>query len=201
MSTDPGDTPTRTAGTSNLLHVIGRRVRSARRAASMTQSQLAESSGVSKRMIALVENGTGNASLATLGKIADGLSLPFGRLASDVQSPFSDRVIHATRVDAIYRSSTGSYGTLLLAANQPGPAELWDWFLMPGDVYHAEPDPLGSEELIQVRFGTLIVSIRDKDYRLDADDALRIESDRKYSFATSGPSPVRFVRVVTPARA
>ena len=191
--------PPRPVDAADLLQRIGERVRSARRAAELTQAQLAERSGVSKRMLALIENGLGNASLATLDKIAVGLGITFSALVAAPTRADASVVVHEAEIEALYSSAAGSRALFLVAASHAGPAELWDWLLAPGDSYEAETDPQHSEELIQVRYGILDVAVAGRVHRLATDDAIRIESDQPYSYRNPGLSPTRFIKVVVPA--
>lgn len=55
--------------------VIGARIRTARRAARLTQEQLAELAGTSTRTVRDIEKGTGSASLGVVERVAAVLGL------------------------------------------------------------------------------------------------------------------------------
>lgn len=55
--------------------VIGARIRTARRAAHLTQEQLAELAGTSTRTVRDIEKGTGSASLGIVARVAAALGL------------------------------------------------------------------------------------------------------------------------------
>ena len=61
--------------TMNTPEEIGTRIRTARRAAQLTQEQLAELAGTSTRTVRDIEKGTGSASLAVVARIAETLGL------------------------------------------------------------------------------------------------------------------------------
>lgn len=56
-----------------LLHVLGERVRALRAARSLSRKVLAEQSGVSQRYLAQLEQGTGNISVVLLARVAEAL--------------------------------------------------------------------------------------------------------------------------------
>ena len=62
---------------------MGRRIKAARKKASMTQARLAEEIGMSEVHISNMESGTGNPSLATLVDIANVLSVSTDELLCD----------------------------------------------------------------------------------------------------------------------
>ncbi|HJC56860.1 MAG TPA: helix-turn-helix domain-containing protein [Candidatus Eisenbergiella intestinipullorum] len=62
---------------------LGRRIRAARKKASMTQGRLAEAVGISEVHISNMESGSGNPSLATLVDIANVLSVSADELLCD----------------------------------------------------------------------------------------------------------------------
>ena len=65
---------------SNLLRLVGERVREARARRGMTRKILARDSGVSERYIAQLEAGQGNPSLLVMLEIAQALDLPIEKL-------------------------------------------------------------------------------------------------------------------------
>src|SRR5512135_3029875 len=78
------------ASSSELVSVIGERVRARRHARGWTLDELAERSGVSRRMLVNVEQGTSNASIATLLRLSEalGIGLPALVAPGDGRSPF-----------------------------------------------------------------------------------------------------------------
>src|SRR5579859_7374589 len=58
-----------------LVSLIGERVRARRRARGWTLDELAQRSGVSRRMLVNVEQGVSNASIATLLRLAEALAI------------------------------------------------------------------------------------------------------------------------------
>src|SRR5688572_3096234 len=89
-----------------LAAAIGARVRHERQARGWTLAQLAEASGVSRRMLINVEQGAANPSVGTLLRITDALGVGLPALVEPPQS----RPIRITRHGdgaALWRSEAG----------------------------------------------------------------------------------------------
>lgn len=177
----------------------GNEVRRRRQAAGLTLQEFADASDLSRRMLGAIELGKANPSLATVGKLADGLQT---ELLTLLRSHRSGAVVvntpHASRDD--WASSDGSRATLAVVSSKRPPVEVWDWTLVPGDGYNAEPDPEGSEEMILVIEGMLSLTVDTALVgRLGAGASARLASDRQYSYRNDEAVPVRFIRIAHPA--
>src|SRR3989304_1555334 len=77
------------AADTSLVSLIGERVRARRHARGWTLDELAERSGVSRRMLVNIEQGVTNASIATLLRLSEalGLGLPSLVAPSDGETP------------------------------------------------------------------------------------------------------------------
>lgn len=179
-----------------LLRTVGRRAKVLRQHGGYTLDELSTRSGVSRRMIAMVEAGEANASLATLDKLARALGTDFATLVSE--RPLAPLVPEsAGDVLPVWEDGHGSNARLLAAWRATASTELWRWELAPGARYQAEPDPPGSEELILVSTGELVVEVGTDSFRLAPGGYLRLPSDREYAYANPGKKVAAFVRVVT----
>jgi transcriptional regulator with XRE-family HTH domain len=184
------------APTAAFVTRLGEQLRGRRKDAGLTVQQLAERSGLSRRMLTQIELGQANPSLATVDRLARALGTDFATLArDDVDAPLT---VHPPRARPdIWTSARGSRATLQVATTLGLPAELWEWELQPGDAYRAEPDPPGSEELFLVVDGVLtVVADGLEPVTLAAGASARLASDRRYAYENRGEHPVRFVRVV-----
>lgn len=81
------DTTAGTDSNSDLLRVLGDRVRQARARRGMTRKLLARDSGVSERYLAQIETGQGNISILLLLQIARALDLPVQELVREGPEP------------------------------------------------------------------------------------------------------------------
>lgn len=189
VGTDPA------APVSGLLRAVGTRVRARRQDRHLTLDELSERSGVSRRMITLLESGEANASLGTLDKLARALECGFADLAVGRRvAPLVPEAAESQQ--PVWEDGQGSSARLLVARSMVATTELWLWQLVPGGRYEAEADPPGSEEILLVRAGRLIVEVGDKEVPLVAGHYLRLPSDAPYAYRNPGARPADFLRVI-----
>ncbi|MBP2472896.1 transcriptional regulator with XRE-family HTH domain [Crossiella equi] len=188
MSTPPESGPT-----AEFLARLGREVRRRRQAAGLTVQALADAASLSRRLLTQVEQGTANPSLVTVDRLARALGVDFATLTA---APGVAPLHQSTPVE-VWASPRGSRAVLhVSSAHRQGP-ELWEWTLRPGEHYDAQPDPAGSEELLLVTGGTLVLEINGEPTPLAAGASARLASDRAYTYrAPEGTDEVTFVRVV-----
>ena len=180
---------------SELLLAIGGRARERRLDQHLTLDELSARSGVSRRMITMLEAGETNASIGTLDKLARALGLDFATLASvRPVPPLVPRTTHG--VSPAWQDGRGSAAHLLDSRSRALAVEFWQWELAGGARYDAEPDPPGSEELLVVHSGRLLVEIGHDRYVLRAGEHLRLPTDTAYAYVNPGRGVVRFERVV-----
>jgi transcriptional regulator with XRE-family HTH domain len=178
------------ASPQDLLDRIALRLRRERQAQGLTQAALAERSGVSPRMLALVEKAETNPSIATLAEIAGGLGIGFAELVAGGEDAPA-QVIAPPDFATMWQGPAGQ--ARLLASG--GAAELWDWTLVADGRYDASPDPAGTIEMILVLEGTLVLEVDENVLTVPAGHAVRLASDRPYAYRATGGT-LRLVKVV-----
>lgn len=176
-----------------LFQQVGVRARSLRLQRRLTLDELAARSGVSRRMVALLEAGEANPSIGTLDKLAQALEVDFGALVvGEGAAPFEP--VASGGLSPVWEDELGSSARLLVSRAASSRSELWQWELAPGARYDAEPDPAGSEEVIIVSSGRLLVEVAGETLELSEGGYLRLESDRPYGYSNPGPGRSRFIR-------
>jgi len=175
----------------SLQVIVGSNIRGQRQNLGLSQQALADRAGLSRRMVTLIEAGDGNASLATLDRLAEALNLTFARLTQ--ASDASDRHKPA---DLWQGKDKRSKARLLESCPARQEVELWSWSLAPGERYDAEPDPAGMRELVTVISGTLDLIIADGTNRLKAGQSASFASDQPYAYVNAGKSMLRFIKNV-----
>jgi transcriptional regulator with XRE-family HTH domain len=178
-------------GTSALAAAIGGRVRQERQARGWTLDQLAEATGVSRRMVVNVEQGAANPSVGTLLRISDALGIGLPALV-DSPRPKPVTVTRSGDGAALWSSPAGGRGVLVAGTGSPDVVELWDWLLEPGDQHESEAHASGTKELLQVREGSITVVVGDESFVLKAGDAVSFPGDTEHSYANPGGGPARF---------
>lgn len=180
---------------SELSAAIGAKVRAERQSREWTLDQLAEHSGVSRRMLINVEQGTANPSVTTLLRLSDALGIGLQALVAVPQTK-PVKVIRSGDAPALWTGPGGGRGVLLAGTTPPDILELWDWTLAPGDRHDSEAHVRGTKEILQVREGRVTVVVGDHTEVLDVDDAISFASDVAHSYANEGTEPARFALTV-----
>ena len=175
---------------------VGRRVRASRSGLGLTLDQLAERSGVSRRMIVNVEAGTSNASIATLLRLATALHVSLADLVVDAPDGQKVVVSEATGREPLWRGAAGGAAVLVAAADTPDMLELWDWTLGPDDTYESQAHRPGTHELIHVLSGQLTLTVGGIVHHLRTGDAASLVPDVPHSYGNRGRRPVRFTMTV-----
>lgn len=176
-----------------VLQYLSSNLRSYRQQAGLSQVALAEKSCVSRRMLAGIEAGDRNVSLAVLDKLADALNIAFTDL---IQAPEA-RGNHL--VGELAWQGRQPESQALFAASVPARqrVELWEWTLMPGEHYDSVPDAEGWSEIIYVIAGSLTLLLEQQTLILDAGQTQVFNSDQHYAYANRTDHPLRFIRNVT----
>lgn len=176
---------------SGVLTNVGDNLRRFRRMTGMSQTLLAQQSGVSRRTIINLEAGEANISLSGLDRLAAALDTTFVALVAAPSAP-------PTAIDEVaWRGQAAdSVGTLLGSAPASSEAQLWSWSLAPGDRYDAEPDPAGWHEMILVITGQLRIQFNDTELLLHPGDHATYSSAQPYSYINDGKDITHFARAV-----
>lgn len=175
-----------------MLQHVSLNVRSLRNAAGLSQTALAERSGVSRRMLVAIEAGEKNVSLTTLDLIAEALGVAFSTL---IQAPGQRDPARIEQL-AWAGEHPQSKAVLLGSSTATREVELWEWTLAPGECYRSEADAEGWSEQIYVVEGQLTLIIEGAEYRLQVGQFYVFPSNCRYAYRNDEAVAVRFVRNV-----
>ncbi|WNJ87920.1 helix-turn-helix domain-containing protein [Bosea sp. 685] len=152
-STDPD--PTR------AVHAaIAGRIALLRKARRLSFDQLAARCGVSKGMLVQIEQGKANPSIGTLCRLASGLGVSVAELvevAEAGQRPI--RIIAPGEGPILWQGPFGGTARLLIGSDGPEMFEQWMWELHPGERFEAQVHPAGTQELVSVLEGSLVLEL------------------------------------------
>jgi len=174
-----------------LMHVSGN-LKKLRTEAGLSQTALANASGISRRMIVGVESGDANISLSSLDKLAAALGVDFVELVRDPNRTTRDSINAVT-----WRGEKcESKATLLGSVPAATEAQMWYWTLGTGDRYDAEPDPIGWHEMLFVTEGTLTLELSGTSKDYPAGTFAIYSSAQIYSYINNQNIKLGFVRNV-----
>lgn len=174
-----------------LARAIGLRVRQERRTREWSLDRLAQSAGVSRRMLVNVEQGSVNPSVGTLLRLSDALGVGLPALVQPPE-PRPTRITRRGEGATLWSGEQGGRGVLVASSESPDALELWDWTLAPGDRRTSEAHTPGTRELLQVQEGSLTVEVDGAVHALDAGDALAFPGDLPHAYANPHDLPARF---------
>ncbi|NIF18402.1 XRE family transcriptional regulator [Pantoea sp. Cy-639] len=176
----------------SVLQHVSQNIRRLRGDAGLSQTALAERSGVSRRMLVAIEAGEKNVSLTTLDLIAEALGVAFSTL---IQAPERRDL---SRIDELAWAGEypGSRAVLLGSSPARREVELWEWTLAPGECYSSEADAAGWSEQLYVAEGCLTLIIEGGERQLCQGEFFVFPSDCRYAYRNDGEVAVRFVRNV-----
>ena len=180
---NPAETPA-------VLEFVAENVKRLRNERQLTQQQLADQSEVSRRMVASIENGQANISLAKLNQLAMVLGVTF----SEIVRPAIDNTTQPEQILTWKGAKAGSEAYLGCSVISQNEVELWSWKLAAGDFYQAEPDPKGFYEMLYIIEGVLHLELSDQTHVLQAGQSISYPSDQRYRYVNQQTTPARFIR-------
>jgi transcriptional regulator with XRE-family HTH domain len=169
----------------SITRAIGGRVRQGRGSRSWTLDQLAARSGVSRRMLVSIEQGSANPSIATLLRIGDALGIGLPALVNMDRSP-GLRVTRAGAAPVLWRGKLGGRAVLVAGTEPPDVTELWDWTLGPGESHFSEAHATGTRELLLVLDGQLELRVGQHAEELANGDSASFADDVAHEYVNTG---------------
>ena len=183
-------------GADSVARAIGGRVRQGRAGRGWTLDQLAERSGVSRRMLVSIEQGSANPSIATLLLISDALGIGLPALV-EMDHPPGLRVTRAGTAAVLWRGKLGGQAVLVAGTEPPDVTELWDWTLGPGEGHSSPAHAAGTRELLLVLDGQVEVRVGQHAEVLAVGDSAAFAGDQAHGYVNaSSARAARFALTV-----
>jgi transcriptional regulator with XRE-family HTH domain len=179
-----------------LVSLIGERVRARRNAQGWTLDELAERSGVSRRMLVNVEQGVTNASIATLLRLSEALAIGLPSLVAPSDGDAPVEVNRAGTRSPLWAGEHGGEAFLAVAVTAPDVVELWNWSLAPRDAHASEPHVTGTRELLIVIEGEVVLALSGEEIVLHTGDSASFHGDVVHGYRNDGATAARFALTV-----
>ncbi|KUN88371.1 transcriptional regulator [Streptomyces bungoensis] len=179
-----------------LTQSLARNVKRWRTERGFTLDVLAARAGVSRGMLIQIEQARTNPSIGTVVKIGDALGVSVTTLLDYEQGP-KVRVVPADQAVRLWHTEAGSYSRLLAGTEAPGPLEMWEWRLMPGEHSPSDPHPAGTAELVHVTAGVLTLTVDGVPHQVPAGASATFEADAPHTYGNDGGVPVEMVMAVS----
>ncbi|MDT0316880.1 helix-turn-helix domain-containing protein [Streptomyces millisiae] len=179
-----------------LSQSLARNLRRLRTERGLTLDALAARAGVSRGMLIQIEQARTNPSVGTVVKVGDALGVSITTLLDFDQAP-KVRLVPAEQAVRLWSTAAGSHSTLLAGTEAPGPLELWEWRLMPGESSASDPHPIGTSELLHVTAGVLTLRLDGVDHEVPAGASASFESHVAHAYRNDGTEPVEMTMAVS----
>ncbi|MFI6549138.1 XRE family transcriptional regulator [Streptomyces prunicolor] len=179
-----------------LTQSLARNVKHWRSVRGFTLDVLAARAAVSRGMLIQIEQARTNPSIGTVVKIGDALGVSITTLLDYEQGP-KVRIVPAERAVRLWHTDAGSYNRLLAGTEAPGPLEMWDWRLMPGEASPSEPHPTGTVEMLHVLTGELTLTVDGEDHVVPAGASATFEANTAHTYGNRGEVPVEMMMTVS----
>ena len=169
--------------------MIGKNIQKLRNARNLTLNVLSERSGVSKAMLSQIESDKVNPTLATVWKIARGLSLDLHDLLDSNGTP--KRKFAVNRNEAIKILDTDEHGVTIKVFSpleMAGDLEIYMLTFEPKTTLQSEPHFPGTEEFLTIIKGSVKVTAGENSTDLHKGDFLAYHADIEHIIANEGSS-------------
>ncbi|MDN7228299.1 helix-turn-helix domain-containing protein [Planococcus liqunii] len=172
----------------NIQGIISKNLANLRKRRNLTLDQVSEATGVSKAMLAQIEKGKSNPTVATLWKIANGLQVSFTSFMTESEPQVKQ--ISLTDIEPI-TDNEGRYRVYPFFPFHPDKKfEIYVTELEPG-CFHQAKTHLG-EEYIVMKNGELIMDLQGQRYTLASGDALQFSGTVPHSYKNETAEPASF---------
>lgn len=175
-----------------LAASVAQRIATLRKGFGLSFEALAQKAGVAKGTLVLIEQSRANPSISTLCRLAAALQVS----VADLVAPQQASAVTLTEPRPLWHGPSGGHATLLAGTPGPDMLEVWDWCLMPGEVYEAAIHGRGTRELLHVREGMLTLTVEGASTLIPGGASAVALTDRAHGYANHGRAPCRFTMTV-----
>ncbi|MER6298461.1 helix-turn-helix domain-containing protein [Kitasatospora sp. NPDC001539] len=179
-----------------VAQALARNLKRLRTERGHTLDALAARSGVSRGMVVQIEQGRTNPSVATVVRLGDALGVSIATLLDYEEGP-DVRIVPGDQAVPLWTGASGGTGTLLHGIEAPGPLELWEWRMKPGEEYAAEPHPAGTVEIIRVDEGELTLVHDGTEHPVPAGSTVSFDASYAHVYRNAGGRLLRLTMVVS----
>lgn len=171
-----------------MNEIVAQNIKRLREERGLSLDALAKLSGVSKSMLAQIERGSGNPTLGTLWKIANGMMVPFDALIMQPKSPYT--IVKTTDIQPLLEDDGRVRNYALFPDNEGRRFAVYYLELEPGASFSSDPHLHGTVEFITVFHGTLAIRADDHHFTVHGSESLRFPGDVPHSYSNVGSDTV-----------
>lgn len=165
--------------TTKVVQNLGKNLEFLRKSRGLTQSKLANASGIPRTTLSYIESGQGNPTLKILSTLASALGVSIEELLSPPRP--SCLLIKERDLKRQLRARGQAEIITLLPDPVPG-LQFERLNLKPSSLIMGVPHSKGTKEYFTCTQGRISVSVEGEDYILEAGDVLAFPGDRKHAY-------------------
>lgn len=174
-----------------LSHNIAINLNNIRKSKGMSLDDVAEQTGVSKSMLAMIEHDVANPSIGVLGKIMSGLRIELSDLTKTPED--AAYLVEVNELEPT-KEVKGEYTVkTCFPIGDNKIVEIYRIEIEPGGVYRSGSHGEHTREYISIIKGCLTIEESDRKWNIHEDECFRFESDREHAYENESESKVVFM--------
>ena len=177
----------------DVREAIANNLAKIRKSRGLSLDNVSELTGVSKAMLAQIENGKSNPTVTTLWKIANGLQVSFSGFLKENDKHQIEK-INVNELNPVI-DDDGNYSVYSVFPFHPEKKfEIFTVDLKPG-FSHISEKHIG-EEYVLIKRGTLTLDIQGEKFDLHPDEAIKFNANTDHMYINSSDELVRFYNII-----
>ena len=173
--------------------VIANNLAKIRKSRGMSLDNVSELTGVSKAMLAQIENGKSNPTVTTLWKIANGLQVSFSGFLKENEQPQIEK-INKNELNPVIDDDGNYFVYSVFPFHPEKKFEIFTVDLKPGFRHVSEKHT--GEEYVLIQQGTLTLDIQGEKFELSPDEAIKFNANTEHIYKNSSDEVVRFYIII-----
>lgn len=169
-----------------------------RKSKNMSLDMLSDRTGVSKSMLGQIERGESNPTVSTIGKIVEGLKVPFEALLYDKKEILT---VPGLEEAPVFKSREGEYSIHVLLPYEAGRSfEIYQTEMKQGARLISDSHGEQTWEYLTVRRGEVELVIGEERFLLKKDASLYFACDRAHTYRNIGEENAILDMLITTVR-
>lgn len=173
--------------------VIANNLAKMRKRRGLSLDSVSELTGVSKAMLAQIENGKSNPTVTTLWKIANGLQVSFSAFLKESDKPQIEK-ININELNPVIDNDENYLVYSIFPFHPEKRFEIFTVDLKPGFSHRSEKH-IGEEYVLMQR-GTLTLDIQGEKFELNTDETIKFNANTDHIYINASNELVRFYVII-----
>lgn len=168
----------------NMNQIVAKNVKQLREANKLSMEELAKACGISKSMLSQIERGSGNPTLSTLWKIANGLNVPFNALTVHPKMPYE--IVKLSDLQPFLEDNGNVRNYSIFPDDENRRFAVYYLEVAPKSSWQSEPHLRGTTEFVTIFCGILEIQAGDKCFTVSTGESIRFKGDTIHSYRNIG---------------